>query len=140
MIILDRVSKSYGTLNILSDISFTLGKGQKAALVGSNGVGKTTLLKIIAGLEKTDSGRVKLSPNICLGYLPQEIMIDEDETVADYLREVVGIQSIEKRMQSLESQLADPEKLAEYSDLQQVYERLGGSTLDHRVKTVLAGF
>jgi ATP-binding cassette subfamily F protein 3 len=71
-----KIKKSYGSLAVLKDISFSLERGQKAALVGLNGTGKTTLLRIIAGLEEADSGKLELAKGTRIGYLPQDFNSD----------------------------------------------------------------
>ena len=86
------VSKSYGKKKIISDISFTVSPGEQIALVGRNGCGKSTLIKIMAGLIKPDSGEVtyfgkklktgsKVSRTV--GYLPQDNPLIEELSVAD---------------------------------------------------------
>jgi len=76
MLRVKHLSKSYGPNTALADASFNLGKGQKAALVGPNGVGKSTLLRIIAGKESQDAGVVDVLKGAEIAYLPQEIEID----------------------------------------------------------------
>ncbi|MDQ3930101.1 MAG: ATP-binding cassette domain-containing protein, partial [Chloroflexota bacterium] len=66
------LSKSYNIYPIFEDVSFTLNAGEKVALVGPNGVGKSTLLKVIAGLEKPGGGSVVKAKGVKLVYLPQE--------------------------------------------------------------------
>ena len=140
MITVKHICKSYGVSNVLSDISFSLTTGQKAALVGANAVGKSTLLKIIAGIEKPDSGTIELPSNTCIGYLPQEIDISQNNTIERYLKRVSGLEELEEKMQKLESNLTDPKKLDEYSNLQNLYVHLDGYAFEHRMKMILKGF
>src|SRR5712692_9822634 len=79
------VTKSFGTEVVLRDASFVLNAGEKVGLVGENGVGKSTLLQIIAGQAAPDAGRVVVAPGITLGYLPQEVPLDPGQTVAGLL-------------------------------------------------------
>ena len=109
MITVKHICKSYGVSNVLSDISFSLTTGQKAALVGANAVGKSTLLKIIAGIEKPDSGTIELPGNTCIGYLPQEIDISQNNTIEEYLKRVSGLEELEEKMQSAHQKLSDKE-------------------------------
>jgi len=67
----EKLSKSYGEKILFSDITFGLEKGQKTALIAKNGEGKTTLLRILAGLEQADSGQVVIRNGIKISYLPQ---------------------------------------------------------------------
>lgn len=140
MINVKQINKSYGSLNVLSNVSLSLSVGRKAALVGPNGVGKTTLLKIIAGLEDPDGGTIEVAKNTCIGYMPQEIQVIGNKTIEDYFKEVAGIQEIEKKMSSLEKDLDDSKKIEQYNELQQTYTHLDGYAFNHRIETVLSGF
>ena len=140
MINVKRITKNYGALTVLSDVSFSLNVAEKVALVGPNGVGKTTLLKIIAGLEEPDSGEVQIAKNACIGYLPQEIKVPESETVESYFRKMVGLEEIEKEMQQLEKNLDDSQKAEQYSQLEERFRHLNGDAFSYRIKIILAGF
>ena len=67
------IKKSFGDLSVLSDISFSIERGEHFALVGRNGSGKTTLLNIIAGILSNDDGVVALEKDARIGYLPQYV-------------------------------------------------------------------
>ena len=82
MLKVQNLSKSFGIDTVLSQISFTLNAGERLALVGPNGCGKSTLMRILMGLEKADSGTVHLDPpDLRAGYLPQGFDYWGDETV-----------------------------------------------------------
>ncbi|HPL82406.1 MAG TPA: ATP-binding cassette domain-containing protein, partial [Anaerolineaceae bacterium] len=81
MLHVNRVSKRFDYTRILQDISFTLGDGEKVALVGANGSGKSTLMNIIAGELEADSGTVTFSGNDTLGYLPQKGKLSGARTI-----------------------------------------------------------
>ncbi|MBP9749470.1 MAG: ABC-F family ATP-binding cassette domain-containing protein [Candidatus Pacebacteria bacterium] len=136
----NNLHKSYGATVVISDISFSLERGQRVALVGNNGSGKSTLLRLIAGVEEKDGGDITFSKNACVGYLPQDTSTIEDLPIHDYLRKVAGIDVIERRMSELSDKLSDRAVASEYGDLQDVYLRLDGYTFDHRMEMVLAGF
>lgn len=68
----DRLSKTYDGKRLFQDLSFSVGRGERCAIVGPNGCGKTTLLRLLLGLEAPDSGNVHLGAHITLGYLAQE--------------------------------------------------------------------
>jgi ATPase subunit of ABC transporter with duplicated ATPase domains len=85
MLTISHLSKSFGTNVALADVSFTLEKGQRAALVGANGVGKSTLMKIIAGLEEADSGKVVFQKGCTMAYLPQDAALISAQTIQEYL-------------------------------------------------------
>ncbi|MFH1671666.1 MAG: ribosomal protection-like ABC-F family protein [Candidatus Portnoybacteria bacterium] len=86
MITLQNISKSFGTNLVLKDISFALKYRERLGVVGSNGVGKTTLLKIMEGCVKSSSGTIEKSKDIRICYIPQEITPSSNtETGRDYL-------------------------------------------------------
>jgi zinc/manganese transport system ATP-binding protein len=74
---LDGVGVRLGGRQILSDVSFAVGKGEFAAIIGPNGAGKTTLIRVILGLVPTSAGRV-VKDQLTVGYVPQKIVIDAD--------------------------------------------------------------
>lgn len=140
MIKAQKIQKSYGSLLVLSDVSFSLGRGQKAALVGRNGTGKTTLLKIVAGLEEPDAGKIVIARDVCIGYLPQDTNFLGNESIMDYLRQVSGIDALEKEMETLSVDLNNPENAKSYDKVQSKYEHLGGYSFAHKVEVMLSGF
>jgi ATP-binding cassette subfamily F protein 3 len=77
------LAKSYGSRPILDDVSLTVSGGEKIALVGANGVGKTTLLRIVCGEEEPDNGRVEIANGWTIGYLPQDAGIQDELTLRD---------------------------------------------------------
>ncbi len=86
MFAVHNITKSYGLNPVLKKISFSLNKGERAALVGPNGCGKSTLMDIIAGAQKADSGHVAFTPSdLRIGYLRQGIPFDLEESVGSYL-------------------------------------------------------
>jgi len=93
------VAKSFGTEVVLRDASFVLNAGEKVGLVGENGVGKSTLLRIIAGQIVPDAGRVVVGPDITVGYLPQEVPLVPGQTIAGLLA----------KADELQAKLADPQ-------------------------------
>ena len=80
---LERVSKSYGVRPLLSEVSLGVGEGSRIGIVGRNGDGKSTLLKILSGLVEPDGGRVSQSRALRLGYLTQGDELDPSATVRD---------------------------------------------------------
>lgn len=78
------ISKSYGAQDVLRDISFRLGTGERVGLVGRNGCGKTTLLRILAGEEMPDAGHVRRVPSsLVIGYLPQAVRVESGRLVVE---------------------------------------------------------
>lgn len=132
--------KSHGALTVLSGISFSLERGQKVALVGQNGVGKTILMKILAGDEKPDAGTLEIACGVCIGYLPQDASILEDINISDYLRAVSGIDVVEKELDELSVKIGYPLIDSRYNKVRARFERLDGYAFGHRMETMLAGF
>ncbi|MCL2426184.1 MAG: ATP-binding cassette domain-containing protein, partial [Oscillospiraceae bacterium] len=88
----DSVYKSYGTNILLNDVDLSISKNDSIALIGANGCGKTTLLKMIMGEESCNSGIIKVSSNIKIAYMSQIIIFeDESATVLDTLRNVIAL-------------------------------------------------
>ena len=77
------LSKSFGALQLFSDISFSIGEGQKVGLIAKNGTGKSTLLSILFGKEGYDSGSIVFRRDLKVGMLEQSPVFDPDETVLD---------------------------------------------------------
>ena len=91
-ITLEDVSKSHGARLLLDRVSLVVGAGSRIGVVGSNGVGKTTLLRLLAGLDAPDSGSVRRSPpSLAVGYLPQELDARPGETLLAYLERRTGV-------------------------------------------------
>src|SRR3989338_8646259 len=140
MIKAKKLQKSYGSLSVLADISFSLMRGQKVALVGNNGTGKTTLLKIVAGLEESDAGILEIAQDVCIGYLPQDTSLSGDETIFAYLRRIVGVDVLEREIEELSAHLNDPVKAKRYGDVYEKYEHLDGYAFNRRIEVMLSGF
>lgn len=77
----ENITKAYTERVLLEDVSFSLSDGEKVGIVGVNGMGKSTLLRIIAGAEEADAGKVIKGGNIKIGYLPQNPVFEKDDTV-----------------------------------------------------------
>lgn len=96
----DNITKAYGVRKIFDSASFYLQEGEKAGIIGINGTGKTTLLKIIAGIESPDSGSVIMANNLTVRYLPQTPMFNDSDTV---LQAVVRDNKTEENQWTIES-------------------------------------
>jgi ATP-binding cassette subfamily F protein 3 len=144
LITASNLSKSFGPLDLFAGLSFGIAKGSRLALVGPNGIGKTTLLRILVGLEEASGGTVARAKNLRLGYLPQEAEFDIQGTVWDACLAVFAdLQVRQEELHRLEEQMSDPawaESVMErYGKLQQEFERRGGYTYTTRIKQVLTG-
>jgi len=92
VLLLESVYKSYGSNVLMEDLSLSITRNERIALIGPNGCGKTTLLKLIMGQEPSDSGVVKLSSNIKIAYMSQIILFDnENATVLETAQNAIGL-------------------------------------------------
>jgi ATP-binding cassette subfamily F protein 3 len=141
------VSKSFGDKLIFEKVSFALSSGERVGLIGPNGCGKTTLLKIILGEVEPDTGSARLSPaTIQIGYLAQALEHAQDETVGQVMKKAIGgMIEAEQRLDTLSARMATAmgdtleRLLAEYDQVLNTFERLGGYSIEARAATVLAG-
>jgi ATPase subunit of ABC transporter with duplicated ATPase domains len=139
MLTIKNIQKSVGGQRVLNKASFSLGEGQRAALIGLNGVGKSTLLKIIAGIEEPTIGKVMKPNRVLMGYLPQEALASVDMTLDEYLRDMAGLAAIETELKALETRLDEPAIQEQYDILLAEFERLGGYEFDRRIQKVITG-
>ncbi|MQA08368.1 MAG: ATP-binding cassette domain-containing protein [Pseudonocardiaceae bacterium] len=134
--------KNYGDRRVLDGVSLTASPGQRLGLVGENGVGKSTLLRLLSGAEEPDSGDVFRPPD--LGFLLQELPFGMERTIADVLDDALAdIRTAERRLDELADVLRrrpdDPKIMAEYGELlewAQVHELWDA---DRRAELVLGG-
>src|SRR5258708_7568305 len=144
MLTIRHLFKSYGAITVLEDISFVVNPNDRAGIVGSNGVGKTTLLNIPVGQESIDSGSFSFDPFTEVGYLPQTTPEFSGHTMQDLILESVGnLRQLEERMRELEVAMttADGDKLTAlmegYALVSGRFEDRGGYELDHKVDIIL---
>ena len=140
------ISKSFGTDEVLRDVSFHIEANEKAAIVGINGAGKSTLLKIIMQKEQPDSGEVVLAKDATIGYLAQHQDISGDLSIYEEVLTARGdVLEMEQRLREMEGQMdrlsgAELERLLDsYHRMNHEFERLGGYTYRSEVAGVLKG-
>jgi ATPase subunit of ABC transporter with duplicated ATPase domains len=131
------ITRSHGAFVVLDGVSVTVGPRSRIGVVGPNGVGKTTLLRILAGLEPPDSGRLTLSPpTLNVGYLPQELVPRAGETLAAYLARRTGVAAAEAELEEAAGLLPQPGGDDRYSMALERYLALGGPDLEVRAAEV----
>ena len=120
------VAKSFGVNEVLKDVSFTLQQGDRMGLVGVNGCGKSTLMRIIAGLESPDSGEISMARGTRVGYLAQQDMVTHGASVWAELEKVYEpVFEMEKKIRSLEAEMEHAhEDAARFARLSSEYDRL----------------
>jgi ATPase subunit of ABC transporter with duplicated ATPase domains len=136
-----RVTHSLGGQLILNDVSVTVGPETCLGVVGPNGVGKSTLLRVMAGITAPDAGRVDAAPlTATVGYLSQEHERSPTETVDEYLRRTTGVAEAEDAFQRAAADLAGggPGADDRYADALQRWDGLGAADFDARLAKVAA--
>jgi len=138
----ENLGKSYGADEIFNGLSLNIPKGSKIALVGANGVGKTTLLEVLIGKELATEGTVNLTKNVRVGFLPQNPALNGNQTIHDeMLKAFEGVLKQKLELETLEHQLNDAgdELLDRYGKLQQAFELAGGYDYELEIERVLQG-
>lgn len=140
------LSKAYGPIDIFDGVSFSIPHRARIGLVGPNGIGKTTLLRILIGEESPSGGQVVRARNLTIGYLPQEARLHSANTLWGECREALQeLINMGTRLTELESAMNDPDPLKaqaaidSYGSLQMEFERRGGYTIDNRILQTLQG-
>ena len=146
MIILDvnKLTKNFGYGQLFKDVSFSLNQGESISIVGPNGCGKSTILKIIVGLENVDSGNVFIKKNAKLAYLDQtSSSINDERVVYDLLKEAFGeLLEMEQKIVAMQQQLEknqDNNLLEKYCNLMEKFAIAGGYDMDVNINTVIYG-
>jgi ATP-binding cassette subfamily F protein 3 len=136
------LGKAFGADDIFSHLSFSV--RARIGLVGINGVGKTTLLRILMGLEEPSAGRVQRAKNLKVGYLAQEATLDTTRTLwEECLAVFEPLRERQRELHRLESLMSDPAQaesiIDTYGRLQHEFDHLGGYTYENRIRMTLMG-
>lgn len=108
MISVRNITVEFNATKLLDDISYTINRRDRIALVGKNGAGKSTMLKIIAGLQNPTSGAVAVPNDTTIGYLPQQMEVADSTTLADEVRKAFGhIADMHRRLDDMNARLAE---------------------------------
>jgi ATP-binding cassette subfamily F protein 3 len=138
------LSKAFGANDIFTGLTFSIPERARIAIVGPNGIGKTTLLRILAGLDEPSSGTVHRARSLHLGYLPQEATQISGGTLWEYclggftplLKQAEQLQALALAMQAPD---VDPKVVTQYGAVLSSFEQAGGYTYPTRIKQTLAG-
>ncbi|MFM7553221.1 MAG: ABC-F family ATP-binding cassette domain-containing protein [Actinomycetota bacterium] len=138
------VTKGYGDRLLLDDVSLRVSEGQRLCIVGRNGVGKTTLLRLVAGEITPDAGEVGIPRGWRVALHDQRPPRADGRTLGAYVAELLGdVESIERRLAELEQAMADGDHadttMHAYAATQAAYDQAGGYTWRVHVESVLRG-
>ena len=120
MISVEKLTIDFTGTPLFEEVSFLVNPKEKIALVGKNGAGKSTMLKVFAGLQQSSGGRVSMPKDFKIGYLPQHLLVNDDKTVMDEAKTAFGdVLDTQKRVERLTQELAERTdyESAEYADL-----------------------
>lgn len=133
---IEEVSKAYTDKVLMEDISFSIHEGDKIGFIGVNGTGKTTLLKLISGMDEADSGRIIRSKGINIEYMPQNVEFDPNSTILDEVFK--GSSENMKILRAYKKAVSNPNtSKEEIIRLSSQMDTVGGWELESEAKTVL---
>ena len=148
LITLENVRFGYDDKIILDDIGFTISEGERAGLIGPNGEGKTTLIRLMTGALAPDAGKILKKSGLKIGYLEQNGGLESDKTVYAEMQSVFAqVYNAMEEQRRIAAQLADVAEgseqaralAARYEQLEKVIAAADGYNVDVRIKTVLGG-
>ena len=141
---LQKITKNYGTELLFEELNLQINKGEKIGLIGANGSGKSTILKIITGLETVDSGTVSCKKNSHIGYLVQMPEASEQQVKEYLLATFTELNLIQKQLSYLEEEMAisgcDLERvLTRYGQKQEEFQQAGGYEIENKLDMITNG-
>lgn len=143
---LHHIAMAYGAQDVLTDVSFKINKGEKVGLIGDNGCGKSTILKLIAGIETPVSGTVSKVKGISTGYLVQHLKFQVGRRVEEEIASVFeAVNQMQRKMRELEAQMANGASdqinavMEQYGRLQEAFERADGYACQAKIDAVIDG-
>ena len=149
MISIDNLTVEFGTRPLFHDVSYVINDHDRIALVGKNGAGKSTMLKIICGLQKPTSGTIGIPNNCEIGYLPQVMKLSDDTTVLEETRKAfAGRTKMQAELKKMEQEMADRTDFESDSYMQLVerftqeherYQLMGGDNYEADIERTLTG-
>lgn len=141
---LQKISKNYGTIPLFEELNLQINKGEKIGLIGTNGSGKSTILKIITGIEAADSGTISRKKNSRIAYLAQ-LPKASTQQVKNYLMEsFVELNAIQKQLAHLEEKMTLPESdlektVVRYGQKQEEFQQAGGYEMENKLEMIANG-
>ena len=149
MLSIENLSVEFGGFTLLDSISFVLNRNERVALTGKNGAGKSTLLKIIAGVQKPTNGNVSVPKDATIGYLPQQMKLDNSRTVFEEASQAFGhLKKMEQDLEHLHNQMAERNDyeseayqtiIERATDLQELLQMSGIHNFEAEVEKTLLG-
>ncbi len=138
----EKITKNYGVKTLFSELSFGIAEGDKIGLIGVNGTGKSTLLKILVGIEEPDGGKITYANNARIGYLSQNPAFDPESTVLETA--ILGnsplmklVRKYEATLLQVEKQATDPEIQKRLLQLNQQMDQANAWQIESEAKTIL---
>lgn len=147
ILVLSDIGQTFGDFDVFAGLSARLEQDSKAGLVGPNGIGKTTLLRIIAGLDEPKTGSITVANGTNIGYLRQEaveaFVAKTNTLIEEMLTVFEPVKRMEARMREIEGMMTDGSagdaEFDEYGTLQENFDHLGGYDYEHRIDRTLHG-
>ena len=149
MISIDGLTVEFGVKPLFKDVSFVINERDRIALVGKNGAGKSTMLKILCGMQKPTSGVVSVPNDTTIGYLPQVMKLSDDTTVKEETRKAFADKTkIEERLKKMEQEMAErtdyesegyTELVERFTTEHERYMMMGGENYEAEIERTLTG-
>ena len=149
MISIDGLTVEFGVKPLFKDVSFVINERDRIALVGKNGAGKSTMLKILCGMQKPTSGVVSVPNDTTIGYLPQVMKLSDDTTVKEETRKAFADKTkIEERLKKMELEMAErtdyesegyAELVERFTTEHERYMMMGGENYEAEIERTLTG-
>ena len=149
MISIDGLTVEFGVKPLFKDVSFVINERDRIALVGKNGAGKSTMLKILCGMQKPTSGVVSVPNDTTIGYLPQVMKFSDDTTVKEETRKAFADKTkIEERLKKMEQEMAErtdyesegyAELVERFTTEHERYMMMGGENYEAEIERTLTG-
>ena len=149
MISIDGLTVEFGVKPLFKDVSFVVNERDRIALVGKNGAGKSTMLKILCGLQKPTSGSVSVPNDLTIGYLPQVMKLSDDTTVKEETRKAFADKTkMEEKIKKMEQEMAErtdyesdsySELVERFTTEHERYMMMGGENYEAEIERTLTG-